>query len=350
MKKRRPIESFNFPEKKINEGYYTDAYFLRTAEILNQDDHHPRILMQIFQRENVTLCGTDEVIALLKRCAKNSDDLVIHSLHDGDQVKPWETVMTIEGDLASFTHLETIYLGILARQTRIATNVHNAVKAANGKPVLFFSARYDSYLTQEQDGYAAMIGGINQFSTDANALAVGKKGMGTIPHALIAAYNGDTLAATMAFDKYTDKNLARIALVDFDNDCVNTSLKLARKFKDKLLGVRLDTSNNMVDVSIQEKMGMFKPTGVCKELVFAVREALDKEGFQHVKIIVSGGFNPKKIAEFEKLNVPVDTYAIGSSFFDGNINFTADIVQVNGKNCAKKGRKLLENPRLELVK
>jgi nicotinate phosphoribosyltransferase len=350
MKNRRPINSFNFPEEEIKKGYYTDAYFLRTAEILEQDNKHPKILMQIFQRENVTLCGTDEVIALLKRCAKNPNDLVIHSLHDGDQVEPWETVMTIEGDLASFTHLETLYLGILSRQSRIATNVHNAVKAANGKPVLFFPARYDSYLTQEQDGYAAMIGGITKFSTDANALASKTYGVGTIPHALIATYNGDTLAATMAFDKYVDKNVARIALVDFDNDCVNTSLKLARKLGNKLAGVRLDTSNNMVDISLQEKMGMFKPTGVCKELVYEVRKALDAEGFEHVKIIVSGGFNAKKIAEFEKMNVPVDTYAVGSSFFDGNINFTADIVQVNGKNCSKKGRKLMKNPRLELVK
>lgn len=350
MKTRRAIESFDIPERKINEGYYTDAYFLRTAEILEQDNHHPKILMQIFQREHVTLCGTDEVIALLKRCSKNNANLKIHSLHDGDQVEPWETVMTIEGDLASFTHLETIYLGILSRQSRIATNVHNAVQAANGKPVLFFPARYDSYLTQEQDGYAAMIGGITQFSTDANALASGKKGIGTVPHALIATYNGDTLAATMAFDKYIDESVARIALVDFDNDCVNTSLKLARKLGSKLVGVRLDTSNNMVDVSLQEKMGMFKPTGVCKELVYEVRKALDAEGFQHVKIIVSGGFNAKKIAEFEKLNVPVDTYAVGSSFFDGNINFTADIVQIDGKDCAKKGRTLIKNSRLELVK
>lgn len=258
--------------------------------------------------------------------------------------------MTIEGDLSSFTHLETIYLGILARQSRIATNVHNAVEAAKGKPVLFFPARYDSYLTQEQDGYAAMIGGITQFSTDANALASSKKGIGTVPHALIAAYNGDTIAATLAFDKYVDEKVSRIALVDFDNDCVGTSLKLARKLGNKLAGVRLDTSNNMVDISLQEKMGLFKPTGVCKELVHEVRNALDSEGFQHVKIIVSGGFDAKKIAEFERLNVPVDTYAVGSSFFNGNINFTADIVQINGKDCAKKGRTLIKNPRLKLVK
>ena len=168
--------------------------------------------------------------------------------------------------------------------------------------------------------------------------------------ALIAAYNGDTLAATSAFDKYVAPDIARIALVDFDNDCVGTTLQVARKLGRKLAGVRLDTSGTMVDKSLLSQMGMFKPTGVCKELVHNVRTALDAEGFDYVKIIVSGGFDAERIKEFEALKVPVDTYAVGSSLFDGNINFTADIVMVDGKVCAKAGRVHLPNPRLELVK
>jgi len=257
--------------------------------------------------------------------------------------------MTIEGDLADFSHLETLYLGILARQSRIATNVREVVEAANGKPVLFFPARYDIYQTQESDGYAAKIGGVIGCSTDANALAAGGRGLGTIPHALIATYHGDTVAATAAFDKYVDPSIARIALVDFDNDCVNTALAVARKLGKKLSGVRLDTSGTMVDKSLLGQMGMFKPTGVCKELIWNVRNALDAEGFNYVKIIVSGGLTAERVAEFEALGVPADTYAVGSSFFDGNINFTADIVKVNGEDCAKAGRKYLPNDRLELV-
>ena len=349
MKKRPPLSTFNIPIDKIKSGYYSDDYFLRTAEILNKDNHHPRILMQVFQREHCVLCGVDEAIAIIKTCAFNPENITIHALHDGDEIAPWETFMTIEGDLADFAHLETVYLGVMARQSRIATNVRRAVQAANGKQVLFFSARYDSYLTQEQDGYAAMVGGIKSFSTDANASAAHLEGLGTIPHALIATYGGDTVAATLAFDKYIDSSVSRIALVDFDNDCVNTSLAVARKLGKKLQGVRLDTSNNMVDKTIQSQMGIFPPTGVCKELVAAVRNALDAGGFDYVKIIVSGGFDADKIAEFEKLKVPVDTYAIGSSFFDGNINFTADIVLSDGKPCAKAGRKYLPNNRLELV-
>lgn len=349
MTNRLPVESFSFPVEKIKAGYYTDAYFMRSAEILNGDNYHPRVLMQIFARDNVVVCGTDEVIALIKTCAFHPENIVIHSLHDGEEVEEWETVMTIEGDYQDFAHLETIYLGILARQSRIATNVRKVVKAANGKPVLFFPARYDIYQTQESDGYAAKIGGIKGFSTDANAKASAGKGLGTIPHALIASYNGDTVAATSAFDKYVDPSIARIALVDFDNDCVNTSLAVARKLGKKLAGVRLDTSGSMVDKSLWTQIGTFKPTGVCKELVCNVRRALDAEGFNHVKIIVSGGFDAARVAAFEEMGVPVDTYAVGSSFFDGNINFTADIVKVNGKDCAKAGRKYNPNPKMELV-
>jgi len=347
MKKRLPIEHFHFPVDKIKAGYYSDAYFMRTEEILNADNNHPKILMQIFTREPMIVCGIDETIALLKTCAHNPEKIKIRALHDGDAIAPWETLMTIEGDLADFAHLETIYLGILARQSRIATNVHNVIKAANGKPVLFFPARYDIWQTQESDGYAAMIGGIKGFSTDANALASGSKGLGTIPHALICTYKGDTVAATTAFDKYISPDISRIALVDFDNDCVNTSLAVARKLGRKLAGVRLDTSANMVDKSVQNPNGMYSPTGVCKELVLNVRRALDAEGFNYVKIIVSSGFNVERITAFEKEGIPVDTYAVGSSFFDGNINFTADVVMVDGKPCAKKGRKYMPNHRLE---
>ncbi|SEJ62201.1 nicotinate phosphoribosyltransferase [Propionispira arboris] len=349
MKKRLDPNSFDFPVEKIRSGFYSDIYFLRTQEILNQADHHPRVTVQIFQRDYATLCGIDEAIAIIKRCAYHPEKLTIKALHDGDQIVPWETVMTIEGDLADFSHLETVYLGTLARQTKVATNTRRTVEAANGKPVLFFPSRFDHYAVQESDGYAAKIGGMSGISTPANAVSWGIEAAGTIPHSLIAACGGDTLKATRAFDKYMDPNISRVALVDFNNDCVNTSLAVARELGNKLYGVRLDTSDKMVDVSLIGQMGHFKPTGVNEQLVRNVREALDKEGFQHVKIMVSGGFNPERIRMFEEKNVPVDVYAVGSSIFATSVDFTADIVLVDGKPCAKAGRHFILNPRLEFV-
>jgi len=349
MKKRLSPDVFRIPVEEIKNGFYSDAYFLRTREILHKDNHHRRVLMQIFQRQHAVVCGLDEAIAIIKKCAYNPENITIKALYDGDEVEPWETVMTIEGDWADFTHLETVILGVIARQTKIATNVRKAVKAANGKPVIFFSARYDHYSVQLSDGYAAFIGGISGVSTPANGYYWGAPGQGTIPHGLIATYDGDTLRATKAFDQHIDPSVKRVALVDYNNDCVATSLAVARELGERLWAVRLDTSNTMVDKSVLPYMGTFNPTGVCPQLVRNVREALDREGFNHVKIMVSGGFTAEKITEFEAARVPVDIYAVGSSFFNHNIDFTADIVMVDGEPQAKAGRAYRPNPRLEPV-
>lgn len=350
MKQRLSPDLFSIPVEQIKSGFFSDSYFLRTQEILNGDNHHPKVVMQIFQRQSAVVCGLDEAIAIIKKCAHNPDSLVIHALHDGDLVEPWETVMTIEGDLVDFSHLETVYLGILSRQTKIATNVHKVVTAANGKPVLFFPSRFDHYAVQASDGYAAHIGGVYGVSTPANGSLWNAEALGTIPHALIAAYNGNTVKASKAFDTYIDPKVNRVALVDFSNDCVGTALAVAREMKDTLWAVRLDTADNLVDVSVLPQMGTFKPTGVCAQLVLNVRKALDSEGFSHVKIMVSGGFNADRIRQFEAANIPVDTYAVGGSLFNDNINFTADIVMVDRKPCSKVGRSYRPNPRLSLVK
>jgi nicotinate phosphoribosyltransferase len=349
MTKRLDPNTFDFPVDKIRSGFYSDIYFLRTQEILNQANLHDRVTLQIFQRDYAILCGIDEAIALIKRCAYHPENIKIKALHDGDAIAPWETVMTIEGDLADFAHLETVYLGTIARQTKVATNSRRAVDAAGGKPVLFFPSRFDHYSVQVSDGYAAKVGGMSGISTPANAAVWGIEAAGTIPHSLIAACGGDTLKATKLFDKYMDPKIKRVALVDFDNDCVNTSLAVARELGDRLEGVRLDTSDKMVDVSLIGQMGHFKPTGVNEQLVRNVREALDREGFHKVKVMVSGGFTPERIRHFEEHQVPVDVYAVGSSIFATNVDFTADIVLLNGKPCGKAGRKFSPNPRLEDV-
>ena len=178
---------------------------------------------------------------------------------------------------------------------------------------------------------------------------VGLGGIGTVPHGLIAAYHGDTVLASQKFADLMDPSVRLITLVDFDNDCVGTSLKVARALGERLYGVRIDTAETLVDKSVIPGMGTFKPTGVNPQLVWNVRRALDREGFQHVKIVVSGGFTVEKIRQFEEQDVPVDMYGVGSSLFQGRFDFTADVVRVEGKPCAKVGRSYRPNPRLERV-
>lgn len=342
---------FNLPVEKMRSGYYSDKYFVRAREVLVADDHHPRVLMQVFTKTHAYLGGIDEAIAILKLCSYGWEDLTVHALYDGDEVDPWETVMTIEGPYDAFAHLETLYLGVLARRTRVGTNTHRVVEAAKPKEVMFFPARHDHWLVQTGDGYAAHIAGAIGVSTDAQASWWGSKGIGTVPHAVIAAYGGDTALATRKFAEYMPEDVRLISLVDFDNDSVRTSLEVARALGPRLYGVRLDTSNTMVDKSVIPQMGSFDPRGVNPQLVWNVRTALDAEGFQHVKIVVSGGFTVEKIRRFEEAGVPCDAYGVGSSLFqgEGKYDFTADVVMVEGKPIGKVGRAYSPNPRLELA-
>ena len=129
--KRLPPEIFDLPVEKMREGYYTDAYFNHTRETLLRDGRRPRVLMQVFQKQEAILGGMDEAIAVLKLCSDDWEALTLHALYDGDQIEPWETVMTIEGDYTLFAHLETTYLGVLARRTLISTNTRHVVEAAS---------------------------------------------------------------------------------------------------------------------------------------------------------------------------------------------------------------------------
>lgn len=349
---RRPRldpEIFHLPVERMREGYYSDKYFVRARELLLLDHHRPRVLMQVFGKTHAYLGGVDEAIAILKLCAIEWDDLTVHALYDGDEIHPWEPVMTIEGPYDAFAHLETLYLGVLARRTRVGTNTRWVVEAAHPKEVMFFPARHDHWLVQTGDGYAAHIAGAIGVSTDAQASWWGSRGIGTVPHAIIAAYGGDTVLATRKFAEYMTDDVRLISLVDYENDSVRTSLEVARALGEKLYGVRLDTSHTLVDRSVVPQMGSFDPTGVNPHLVWNVRRALDAEGFQHVKIVASGGFNADKIRAFEKAGVPVDAYGVGSSLFGGRYDFTADVVMNDARPCAKFGRAYQPNDRLERV-
>ncbi len=357
---RLPPESFNLPVDDIRRGFYTDVYFNRTKAVLEHGNQHPRAVMQVFQKKEAWVGGMDEAIACLKLCSgyfgaggnwvEGWNELEVRALYDGDRVSPYETAMTIEGDYSLFAHLETVYLGSLARGTLVCKNVKAALAAAGGKPVLMFGARHDHYSVQPLDGLAARLAGMDQVSTDAQASLWGGKGIGTIPHSLIASLGGDTVAATRAFAELYYPGVNIVSLVDFDNDCVNTSLAVARDLGEKLWGVRLDNSETLVDRSLIDEMGYFKPTGVQPELAAKVREALDAEGFSHVKIIVSAGFDAAKIARFEAAGAPVDAYGVGSSLLRGENDYTADVVMVAGKPVAKVGRRYRPNERLEAVR
>ena len=351
---RLPPEIFDLPVEKMREGYYADAYFNHARATLLQDERHPRVVLQVFQKKSAWLGGMDEAIAILKLCSYDWDELTVHALHDGDRIEPWETVMTIEGDYTLFAHLETVYLGTLARRTLITTNVARVLEAANRKPIIFMPARHDHHRIQTGDGYAAFVAGALVgaeigVTSDAQASWWGGRGIGTVPHSLIASNGGNSVLAATKFAEHMDPDVNIVVLVDFENDSVRTSLEVARALKDRLWGVRLDTSGQLVDRALWNEMGDFDPRGVNERLVLKVREALDRDGFERVKIVVSGGFTVEKIRAFEERGVPVDSYGVGSSLIRGENDFTADVVLTDGRPSAKVGRRYRPNERLELV-
>ncbi len=328
---------------RVRRGYYSAVYFNRTKYILEQERDDTSVTMQVFQwNDEAWFCGIDEVIELLKVAADKPKALSISTLRDGDSIGRREPVMHITGPYVYFAHLESLYLGILARRTMVATNTRLVVEAAKGKPVFFFADRFDDFSNQEGDGYAARLGGAAAVCTEAHASRWNGVPIGTIPHALIAVSGGDTIKATQRFAKHI-KDVNVVALVDFDNDCVGTSLAVAKALGRKLWGVRLDTAGDLIDVSASSP-------SVNSTLVRLVRQALNKAGHTHVKILVSGGFTAEKVRRFEKERAPVDGYGVGSALVHGNNDFTADVVKVNGKKIAKAGRMYIPNARFRQVK
>ncbi|HPY79591.1 MAG TPA: nicotinate phosphoribosyltransferase [Bacilli bacterium] len=343
--------TFQF-DSKLGEGFYSANYFIKAQKIVAENAPGHTVTMQWFQRrDDSMLCGVDEAIALVHTFAKHPEDLKIEALHDGDIIQAMEPVLKITGKYENFGFLESVIDGILARRTSVATNVHEVLKVANGVPVFSMADRQDDYHTQVGDGYATYVAGIKKVSTDAQGAWWGGRGMGTMPHALIQVCGGDVCKASDIYLK-SFPNEKITALIDYHNHVVRDSLILARYLGTKLNAVRIDTSKSLIDHYFDDKdTSGFDAYGVCKELVFALREALDKNGFNFVKIIVSSSFTAEKIKEWSHLNVPVDMYGVGTSFVNNmTCGFTGDLVVLDGKPEAKEGRANYQNTHLEEVK
>lgn len=340
---------------KIKNGYYSAIYFLKTANILKHGKSDDIVTIQFFQRENnIVLVGIKDCLELLKNESYEYETLSIWSLNDGDVINAEEPVLKIAGSYWKFGHLEGIIDGILARQSSIATNAKAVVTAANNKPVIYMNDRSDYYINQENDGYAANIGGITSFVTQAQLSRWNKEAnpIGTMPHALIQAYQGDLINALYAYQKHYPQDRL-VALIDYNNDVINDGIKVAQEFKNQLYAVRVDTASNLIDKYFQGKEAKYQDqqiNGVNPHLIKALRKAFDEQGFNHVKIIVSSGFNVQKIQYFEQQQAPVDFYGVGQSLGKIWLGFTGDAVLLNGIEQAKQGRKNIASKRLKMVK
>ena len=352
---RLAADVFRLPVERIRSGYYTDAYFNLTKELLEAEDRHPRATMQVFQKRDAVLGGVDEAIAILRECAGREgpagwspgwDGLEVYALHEGDEVSRRDRDDDRGRHRCSPTSRRSTS-GSGSADTRDGQRPRRGGGGAS-QPIIFFPARHDHGSSRPATAGRDEAGAIG-VSTDAQASWWGGRGVGTVPHGLIAAYGGDTVAAARAFaDRYADEMNVTV-LVDFANDSVRTSLEVAEALGDRLWGVRLDTWARLVDKALSHREGTGDAHGVTPELAAAVRRALDAGGHPGVRIVASGGFDSAKIREFEALEAPVDSYGVGSSLLRGQNDFTADVVRVDGRECAKVGRRHRPNPRLGRV-
>ena len=352
---------------EINVTQHTDCYFTKSLEAAAVAGVNPTVVYQVFQKQNSVFCGMEFAGPLFLNA------ITMSSLNEGQTQKPFEPSIVFTTRFQDMVEPETVYLGIIARCTLVATNVRRVVDAANGKLVFFFPARFDVPDVQVYDGYAAAVGGAAGCATPAQTCGynrymtrLGKSHIvpvGTNPHALIAAFRGDTAAAALAFADA--RPLEQVwALVDFHNDCAKTAVEVAKAFEAKgmlgrLSGVRLDTSEKLIDYGIAK--GHIQPgeprlsakwlqydkpyCGVCPELVKHVRQALNEAGYSNLKITVSGGFTADKIQYFESHGVPADVYAVGESLIRGANPYTSDVVGIMESDglftpCGKIGRTL----------
>jgi len=318
----------------ILSGDTADVYFMRTKTILAREGLDPVVVMEVFPGRAGILCGIDEVIDLLRAAAPGAE---IDALDEGAAMSAKEIVLRIRARYSAFGLYETAMLGMLAHQSGWATAAREIVDAAAPVPVISFGARHVHPDVAARLEYAAVVGGCITGATPAGARLAGKQPSGTIPHAMVLIF-GDTVKAAEAFDRWTPREINRIALVDTFHDEAEEAVRVAQAMGERLWGIRLDTPS---------ERGRVTP-----DLVREVRARLDQAGFPKVKIVVSGGVDLERIKLFRATGVPVDAYGVGSAISAAPpIDFTGDLKEIDGKPIAKRGRipGLTDNPRLKRV-
>lgn len=324
------------PSEEVLSGETTDIYFARTIDILRQEGLNPVATMEVFTSGAGMLCGIEEVKALLAKVLPE-ENREVWALAEGEDMDKKEVVLRITAPYQSYGLYETAICGILAHGSGWATAARECVTAARGIPVISFGARRIHPSVAGVMDYSSIVGGCVGCSSVVGARLAGIEPSGTIPHALIIVI-GDTVEATIAFDKYMPPEVPRVSLVDTFKDEAEESLRVAEALGDKLNSVRLDTPGER--------------GGVTADLVKEVRARLDLAGFNKVKIFVSGGLDPERITYFLENGAPVDGFGVGSYISGAKpIDFTADLHEIEGKPIAKRGRipGITPNPKLKRV-
>ncbi len=321
------------PRPDVLAGETTDIYFQHTVDILSREKINPVVTMEIFANWGGILCGVEEVKTLLKRVFAEGE-AEVWAMKEGEPIERKEPAMTIKAPYLSFALYETAIIGILAHCTGWATAAREIVNAAGKIPVISFGARHIHPSVAAIMDYSAIAGGCAGCSSIEGARLAGIAPSGTMPHAMILIM-GDTVDATLAFDRDMPPELPRISLVDTFKDEAEESLRVATALKNRLNAVRLDTPTERGRVTA--------------DLVKEVRARLDQAGYGHVNIFVSGGLDPDRIKYFAEQKAPINGFGVGAYISGAKpVDFKGDIKEIDGRPIAKRGRipGLIPNPKL----
>lgn len=348
-------------DQDIKKGYYSSKYFLTTKKMLKNNKNSDDVTLKFFHfSDNITVCGIEECVQLIKFCIdkKAMKNIAIWGKKDGDLSRKKEPILVIRGDYKQFCYLENIIDGILSRRSSIATNCKRITNLIGSENMIFMGDRTDDYSIQAYDGYSAYYGGVRNFVTKKHIQFIKNdknvKYIGTMPHAAIQQNNGNIVQALKSFIKTFGVNESRIALIDYNNDCIS-ELNSIYKSNIKIDFVRIDTSSSLIDKSLSRisanKKNKIDYSGVNHWLIKNVRNQLNQLDMHDTKIIVSSGLSYEKIIDLIKKKAPVDIYGIGKSLLNVFVNYTGDLIKIGNEYKSKVGRSQnIEKYLLNLIK
>ncbi len=309
-------------EAEIKSGKITDVYFTHTVKILKEKGIKSRATAEVMLKGFPpdwswgVLAGIEELAYLLEGLPIN-----VYSMEEGSLFQPFQPLVVLEGRYLDYAIYETPLLGILCQASGIATKASRCKKAAADKPVISFGARRMHPALAPMIERNAFIGGCDGVAVVKSGELIGEVPRGTIPHSLILMM-GDPVEVMQAFHQLIDPAVKRIALIDTFSDEKLGAIKIAQAMGDDLFAVRLDTPSSR--------------RGDMLQILEEVRWELDYRGFNRIKLFVSGGLDECKIS---RLNKAADAYGVGTSISNAPVvNFSFDIVEIDGQPLAKKGK------------
>ena len=376
----------------------TDKYFTKTKHIVEMHGEK-EVTYGVFIRRDIIVAVQPALDLIKKYCPEAK----VIRLHPEGTILPAETkIFTVTGPFSKLVELETLFL---QKVGFACVSAYNAYKMTSALPKVPFMDMHARHATGDDMSvlcaYGASIGsntakiqGAKGFIGSANDITSkffgAEKGMGTMPHAIIG-YAGGTLESVKMYVEANPDDINIIALVDYYGEEITDSLAVADWFynkehlneQGKVLGVRLDTHGgrfvegldyeksvkivcdwlhvygeyeavktvmgdraydmDTLHITTDKVRKLLFGTGVSAANIINMRNILDANDYQGVKIIASSGFNPFKCDIMAKVGAPINMVGTGS-FLPEKLSetyATADIYEYDGVVSIKVGREWL---------